>query len=82
MSRARGREKRANTRPAHHREQHQADKILDRRDDVAVIGLRMHVAVADGRRRLDAEEEQIGEALTRVGDRRVAEVVDEREERD
>ena len=40
----------------------------------------MHVAVADGRGRLDAEEEQIAEiARPRVGDRIPADHVDERE---
>ena len=55
-------------------------KFSDGRDDMAIDRLRMHVAVADRRRRLDAEEEEIGEAAAaRIGDRRVAETVDQRE---
>ena len=55
----------------HHRERQQADEILHRGDDVAEERLRMHVAVADGGGRLDAEEEEIGEAARpRIGDRR------------
>ena len=44
---------------------------------MAVIGLRMHVAIADGRQRLDGEVEQLKEAVAAdVGDRLVAERIE------
>src|SRR5258708_14887369 len=46
---------------------------------MAEMGVRMHVAVADGRQRLDGEIEQVDEAAGgNVGDRLMAEEEDER----
>ena len=42
----------------HHREKAHAGEDFDRRDEMPVIGLRVHVAVADCRQRLDREIEQ------------------------
>ena len=76
---ARARETRED-QPGHHREEAHAGEDFDRRDDVAVIGLRMHVAVADGRQRLDREVEQAQRQRqpgADIGDRLIAEPEDE-----
>src|SRR5215472_5002061 len=43
----------------HHSDQKYARHDFDHADDVAINGLRIHVAVADSRKRLNAEEEAI-----------------------
>ena len=68
--------------PRHHRDEDHAGENLDRRDEVPVMGLRVHVAVADGRQRLDREIEKLQvEARGRVGDRVFAERVEQRIEK-
>jgi len=63
--------------PGHQRNQHDGDESFDRGDRMRVQRLRVHVAVADGRTRLDAEEEQVVEvAEPRVGDRILAEPIE------
>src|SRR4029079_13527638 len=44
--------------PCHHREKTHAGEDFDRRDQMPVISLRMHVAIADRGQRLDREVER------------------------
>ena len=59
-----------------------AREQLQRRDKMPVMGLRMHIAVAGGRKRLDAEIEiiDVGPA-GHVGDRLISDPVEARENR-
>ena len=63
----------------HDGQQRHPGKYLHRCDDMAEMGLRMHVAVSDGRQRLDREIDQVQEAASgNVGDRLMAEEEDKR----
>src|SRR4051812_26865369 len=60
----------------HDREKGQAGENLDRREQMRVIRLRVHVAVADGGKRLDRKIEEIAEtAGPRICDRFVAQEI-------
>jgi len=52
----RTREAREN-QPGHHRKKTHSGEDFDRRDQMPIVGLRMHVAIADRRQRLDREVE-------------------------
>ena len=68
--------------PGQHRQKAHAGEDFDGGDHVPVIGLRVHVAVADRRQRLDGEIEQLQRiARAGVGDRLVAERIEERKHR-
>ena len=65
----------------HHREETHAGKDFDGGDEMAVIGLRMHVAVADRRQRLDREVEELQRPVAGdIGDRSIAERIEQRED--
>ena len=64
----------------HHREETHAGEDFHGRDEVAVIGLRMHVAVADRGERLDREIEKLQRAVAgNVRDRVIAERIEQSE---
>ncbi len=55
--------------PGDHREHQETDEDLAHRDHMAVQGLRVHVPVAHGRQRLDAEEKRAEETgRVQIGD--------------
>ena len=76
---ARPREARENE-PGHHREKRHAGEDLDGRDQMPVIGLRMHVAIADRRQCFDGEiKERERPIAFGIGDRLVAEPIQKAE---
>ena len=65
--------------PGQHRQKAHAGEDFRGNDDMGVIGLRIHVAVTDGRQRLDREVEQPERLVAGdIGDRRVAEPIQKR----
>ena len=67
--------------PGHHREERHAGEDFDGGDEVAVIGLRVHVAIADRGQRLDRKIEEVEDSLPGdVGDRTVAERIEHGEQ--
>ena len=60
--------------PCHHREKTHAGEDFDGGDKMPVVGLRMHVAIADRRQRLDREIEKLQRTFAAgIGNRLVAE---------
>ena len=81
-SRALGRENRAKIKPGHQRHRKDAGEQLHGGDEMSVMGLRMHVAVAGGRQRLDPEIEIVDIGAARhVRDRLIRDPVEQREDR-
>ena len=61
-----------------HREETHAGEDFDGGDEMPVVGLRVHVAIADRRQRLDGEVEKLQRTVVgNVGDRLVAEEIEE-----
>jgi len=78
---ARAREARED-QPGHHRQKAHAGENLDRGDQMPVVGLRVHVAVADRRQRLDREIEVRQRPVAfGIGDRLVAEPIEKTKDR-
>ena len=62
----------------HHRQKRHAGEDFDGRDQMPVIGLRVHVAIADCRQRLDREVEVCERSVLRgIGDRLMAKGIEE-----
>ena len=67
--------------PGQHRQETHPGEDFDGGDEMPVVGLRVHVAVADRRQRLDGEVEQLEEALAaNIGDRIGAERIEQCED--
>jgi hypothetical protein len=66
--------------PGHHRQKRHAGEDFDGGDEVSVIGLRVHVAIADCRQRFDREVKvSEGPVPGSISDRLVAERIQESE---